>query len=353
MVEGAGADGRLKATVTVLARPDVPDTDYVKNSFFEHANTRRVYRFDSQTERLEAVQVYLQRDGTEVQIFELSQIDYDQPLAPEIWQLALPADVNWYQAPQRLPDNEKYTSMTAEQAARAFFEACGREDWAEAGKFMSPLPKQIKDYLGGIEIVNLGAAFTSKAYGGRFVPYEIRLRSQQLHLRLSNENPAKRFVVTGVLDGGLQLREDIKWSTPPTVLPDNSAYAALSAAEAAKAYCGAIARFDWAEIQKFLPESEVARMKQQVAEVQKQGIDPRNLLPQLEAGEAVASADPAYSLVKCRLNSIKRTQSGCAQGQPGQALASGWGHLSLLNQPAEDRAAVALMRARGGSRFMD
>ena len=55
-----------------------------------------------------------------------------------------------------LPDNEKYASMTAEQAARAFFEACGREDWNEAGKFMSPVNERLKQYLGGLEIVSLG-----------------------------------------------------------------------------------------------------------------------------------------------------------------------------------------------------
>ena len=68
----------------------------------------------------------------------------------------MPADVSWYQAPQMLPDNEKYASMTAEEAARAFFEACGKEDWSEVGKFMSPVTEQLKEDLGGLEIVSLG-----------------------------------------------------------------------------------------------------------------------------------------------------------------------------------------------------
>ena len=42
-------------------------------------------------ERLEAVQAYLIRKSGEVQIFEVSQIDYDQPIDPGVWQLELDA----------------------------------------------------------------------------------------------------------------------------------------------------------------------------------------------------------------------------------------------------------------------
>ena len=86
----------MKSVVTIEAKTDLPENDYVKNSFFENADTRRVYRFDAQTELLEAVQVYLVRPSSEVLIFELSQIDYNQPIEPSVWQLELPADVSWY-----------------------------------------------------------------------------------------------------------------------------------------------------------------------------------------------------------------------------------------------------------------
>ena len=72
--------------------------------------------------------------------------------------------MSWFKEPQALPDNEKYASMTAEQAARAFFEACGKGDWDEVAKFVSPLTEQMKAYLGGLEIVSLGKAFTSEPY---------------------------------------------------------------------------------------------------------------------------------------------------------------------------------------------
>jgi hypothetical protein len=163
LTEEIGADGRPKSIVTVHAKSGLPDDDYMRNKFFQNADTRRVYRFDSQSERLEAVQIYLVKAASEVQIFELSQIEYDQPIDPSVWQLDLPADVSWVQDPQKLPDNQKYASMTPEQAARGFFEACAKQDWAEAGKFMSPVNQQVKDYLGGMEIVSLGQAFSHRS----------------------------------------------------------------------------------------------------------------------------------------------------------------------------------------------
>jgi hypothetical protein len=202
--EETAADSRLKDIVTIMAKSGVPDNDYGKNNFIGTADTRRVYRFDTQSKLLESVQIYLVRPAGEVLIFDLSQIDYNPPMDPGIWKLELPADVSWAQLPEqlsKLPDNEKYASMTAEQAARAFFEACSREDWNEAGKFMSPVTADMKEYLGGLEIVSLGESFTSKAYhSGRFVPYEIKLKNgyvKKHNLAIRKDNPAGRWQVDG------------------------------------------------------------------------------------------------------------------------------------------------------------
>lgn len=196
-----GADSQMKSVVTVMAKSGVPDSDYGRNNFLGTADTRRVYRFDAGSGLLEAVQIYLVRPSDEVKIFDLSRIDYNQTIDPNTWKLALPADVSWAQLePPKLPDNEKYASMTAEQAARAFFEACSREDWNEAGKFMSPVTADLKKYLGGLEIISLGESFTSKAYVGRYVPYEIKFRNghvQKHNLAIRNDNPAGRWQVDG------------------------------------------------------------------------------------------------------------------------------------------------------------
>ena len=306
LTEETGADGRLKSVVSVMAKCGLPDDDYTRNKFFHDADTRRVYRFDAHSERLEAVQIYLVRSSGEVQIFDLNHIDYDQSIDPKVWQVELPADVSWYKEPEKLPDNEKYASMTAEQAARAFFEACSKRDWDEVGKYVSPLTEQMKEYLGGLEIVSLGKPFTSKSYGGQFIPYEIKLRSQEFSVRVSNGNPAKRYVITGACDGKGKLQQDLSWKNAPELLPDNEAYAKLSPAEAVKAYAAAQVKMDWAEMKKFAPAYDVDNDMRRFEQAQKAGIDVRNLLPVIEVGEASWSAEQSAYLVKCKMSSMKK-----------------------------------------------
>jgi len=326
LAEETGADGRLKSIVTVMAKSGVPDDDYTKNTFIENADTRRVYRFDSQSELLEAVQVYLVRQSGEEQIFELSQIDYNQSIEPSVWNLELPADVSWAQLPEalpKLPDNEKYASITPEQAARAFFEACSREDWEEVGKFQSPVNDRLKQYLGGLQLISLGEPFSSKAYPGRFVPYEIKLRPHDFYLRVSNKNAAGRYVITGACDEHLKLVQDLTWTNGPEVLSNNDAYARLSPAEAVKAYFEATSRLDWEEMTKFAPDYDVANDKTQVEaarkmieDARKQTMDVRELLPNREALEATWSAEQSTWFVKCRESQIKKWNLAVRKDNP-------------------------------------
>ena len=319
LTEETRADGKLKSVVTVLAKSGVPDNDYCKNTFMENADTRRVYRFDAQSKLLESVQIYLTRPSGEVQIFDLSQIDYNQPIDSGVWKLELPADVSWAQLPEqlsKLPDNEKYASMTAQQAARAFFEACGREDWNEAGKFMSPITDGLKKYLAGLEIVSLGEPFTSKDYPGRFVPYEIKLRAQEFNVRVTNTNSAKRCVVTGMYDSKLRLQQDFKWSTEPEILTNNNAYVRLSPAEAVQAYFDAQSKLNWVEMRKFTSESDVEETKRQVEMVEKQGLDAHKQMPVLEAGEATWSPEQSAWFVKCRMSQTKKWNLAIRKDNP-------------------------------------
>jgi outer membrane lipoprotein-sorting protein len=198
-----GADGRTKSVVTVQAKSDLPDNDYLKNQQFDYADTRRVYRFDAQSGLLEAVQIYLTRNSGDVLIFEVDQIDYNQAIDPAVFHLDLPSNVNWYQEPQKLTDNDKYAAMTAQQATRVLFEACGRQDWTEAAKFFPmPLPDMLKQFLGGCQIVSLGDPFTSQGAGptDQFVPYEIKLKDGSLHklnLHLRKDPPTGRWFFEG------------------------------------------------------------------------------------------------------------------------------------------------------------
>jgi len=195
-----GADGKTKSVITVEAKSGLQTNDYLKNKFFGTADTRRVYVFDDQAELLESVKIYLHSDAGEKLVFALDQIDYNQPMDPGLFQLQLPADVSWAEPAQKLPDNEKYAAMTAAQAARAFFEACSRKDWTEAGKFMSPLNDSAKQYLGGLEIISLGEPFGAAKYPGQMVPYEIKLANggvKKFNLAVRKDNPAGRWQVDG------------------------------------------------------------------------------------------------------------------------------------------------------------
>jgi hypothetical protein len=94
--------------------------------------------------------------------------------------------------------------MTPLEAARAFFEACAREDWNEVQKFdTTPVTARTKKDLGGLKILRLGKPFQSKGYAGGkgwFVPYEIRLKDgtvKKWNLALRNDNAVHRYEVDG------------------------------------------------------------------------------------------------------------------------------------------------------------
>jgi hypothetical protein len=202
LTQEAGADGKSKSVVTIEARAGLLTGDYLKNKFFGTADTRRVYVFDDESQRLESAKIYMHTDSGEKLIFELDQIDYNQPIEAGVFQPEVPATVTWQQEMQVLPDNAKYAAMTSEQAARAFFEACGREDWTEAGKFCT-ITGTIKDYLGGLEVINIGDSFTSALSlisGARFVPYEIKLKNgavKKFNLALKKDGKTSRWYVDG------------------------------------------------------------------------------------------------------------------------------------------------------------
>lgn len=197
-----GDDGKPKSVVTVEAKSGLLAADYLKNKFFGMADTRRVYVFNDQSDLLESVKVYLHADSGDKLIFELDQIDYNQPIDPSVFQPQLPTGVVWQQEMQILPDNATYAAMTPEQAARAFFEACGREDWNEAGKFCT-MTSGLKQALASLEVISIGKSFSSAITlisGARFVPYEIKLKDgyiKKWNLALKKDAKTSRWYVDG------------------------------------------------------------------------------------------------------------------------------------------------------------
>jgi hypothetical protein len=92
--------------------------------------------------------------------------------------------------------------MTAEKAARTFWEGFAREDWATVQRLRggSTLNEDIRRTFGGLQIVHIGPAFTSQAYLGAFVPYEVRLRSGEVrrhNLALRRDESTAAWYVDG------------------------------------------------------------------------------------------------------------------------------------------------------------
>jgi hypothetical protein len=102
-------------------------------------------------------------------------------------------------------ENARYAAMSPEEAARAFFEACGRGQWEEVEKFcpgIAPFDEEFKEAIKGVTVVSLGQSFTRPGFAATFVPYEIRFKNGALkkhNLAIRRDNPQGRWM----FDGGL------------------------------------------------------------------------------------------------------------------------------------------------------
>jgi len=198
-----GLDGkdRLLVSIEALAQGDFTN-DWLRNKSISASDNLRIYTFDAETKLLETLEVYVHTAGEDVLVLQITDIEYNLDIDPELFSLELPEDVIWYGQPKELADNEKYEQMGPKETAQAFFEACADENWDEFLKFWSAsaVDQRIKDYLGGIEIISIGEPFKSGRYAGWFVPYEIRFKNghtKKMNLAVRNDNPANRYVVDG------------------------------------------------------------------------------------------------------------------------------------------------------------
>jgi len=199
-----GDDGRDKILITVEAQAKVPEGDYLRNKYIEGSDHLKIYQFDAETKLLENVEIYVHDGDRDVLVFQVVQAEYNIDLDPELFNLVVPEDAIYTKPLEILPDNDRYEVMTPKEAATAFFTACAEENWEELLKFLgqTDVSQRLKDYLGGLEIVEIGEPFQSDPYPGWFIPYQIKLRSgsvKQHNLALRKDNQANRFQ----LDGGI------------------------------------------------------------------------------------------------------------------------------------------------------
>ncbi len=203
LIHETAEDGSEKLIVTIEAKAQGDFTnDWLKNKSISASDNLRIYTFDAETKLLESLEVYVHTNEEDVLVLEVTDIEYNLEIEPELFTLELPENVIWFEEPKELVDNEKYQQMTPKEVARAFFQACANEDWDEFLKFWSAsgVDQKLKDYLSGLEIISIGEPFKSGLYPGWFVPYEIKFKNgriKKMNLAVRNDNPAKRYVVDG------------------------------------------------------------------------------------------------------------------------------------------------------------
>lgn len=189
---------QMVLTIQSKAQGDFTN-DWLKNSTIEESDHSRIYRFDARTKRLEGLQVVVQN----VVVFEITGIEYDSPIDPALFSLALPPGVVAEEPREsQLQPLPEQSQMTARDAAEAFFQGCANQDWNKVLLYweLSSVDADTKEECGGLQIISVGEQFKSGLYGGWFVPYEVKLKSgriKKLNLAVRNDNPAKRWLVDG------------------------------------------------------------------------------------------------------------------------------------------------------------
>jgi hypothetical protein len=118
----------------------------------------------------------------------------------------------------------------------------------------------------------------------------------------------------------MHVMQDLVWSNPPPILPNNDAYARLSPAEAVQAYFTASTHTNWDEMAKFDPAYDVQHDKdgfETGASIAAQmGVDARTLVPNMQAGEAFWSQEQNAWLVRCTANQTKKWNLAIRKDNP-------------------------------------
>ncbi len=182
--------------------------NYLKNSSVLESDNTRIYTFDKKTSLLKSFELFVNADGRSVKVIEIKNIAYNIPISGSTFTIELPQGLKW-QEMENPGYNRAFTKITSKQAAKKFFTALEKEDFAAIKPVWSALQisdqdkvEEIKNMFGGLELFSLGEAFKSGLYPGEFVPYKIKLKSGEIeehNLALRNDNPNKTWIV----DGGL------------------------------------------------------------------------------------------------------------------------------------------------------
>jgi hypothetical protein len=196
-------DGRRKLIVVVeaAAQGDFAN-DWCKDRSITESDSRRVYQFDAETERLERLEIWVHGAADEVLVLASDQIVFNEPVADDLFEAEVPDDVAWIESSDELPADEALAALTPDEVASRFFKACAARDWDTVRAFwpVSEVPAPVQTFLGGLEILSIGTPFQSRQYPGWFVPYKVRTQAGRIldhNLAVHNDNPAGRWIIDG------------------------------------------------------------------------------------------------------------------------------------------------------------
>ncbi len=187
-------------TLTVRRKTEGTSNSWTKNKSINESDHTCIYKFDSTTKRLQALQVTIQISGRDVPVLELNDIRYNEVLPETLFALQIPEGATRITTPEQMPSVASI--LGPKDAAEFFLNALAQEDWnGILGVFpIDAVPEPAKKLYGHLSILSIGKPFKSGLYPGYFVPYRIRLldgTKQSNNLAVRNDNPQKRWVVDG------------------------------------------------------------------------------------------------------------------------------------------------------------
>ena len=186
-------------TVRAKARGDFRN-DYLFNGSIDESDTRREYRFDSATNLLKGLKVYVLDGRREVLVLEVAAVGYNV-LVDEKAVVSLPEGYVWRDVDGRYAA-AMYPSDSAEETVVRLFQAFRdlRLDVADGMLAVLYDREGLLERYGGAELMHVGSAFRSGLYPGLFVPVEVVLKDgsrESLCLALRNDNPRRVWIVDG------------------------------------------------------------------------------------------------------------------------------------------------------------
>jgi len=187
-------------TVYAAAQGDYTN-DYLKNKSVWDSDNKRIFYFDKNTHKLQLFELYIIKDEKEILMMKTTAIKYDEIFDAKDFDVQIFGNTEIKNAEELIPKaDENLKTKTPEEITRYFFETCATNDWENAEKVFPYIDSKVKEYLGGLEIMEIGKAFKSGKYSGYFVPYTIKLKSghtKKHNLAIRNDNSEKMWTVDG------------------------------------------------------------------------------------------------------------------------------------------------------------